>query len=58
MNHNHDELTAEQREAVKMLFDAHRELDQLRIRAAMKHLEFLDTMARFSPIEHGTERTV
>jgi hypothetical protein len=34
--------------AVWMLIDAKRDEDQLRITAAMKHLEFLDSMTRFT----------
>jgi uncharacterized protein HemY len=38
-------------EAVAMLFEAYREQDRLRIDAAMRHLEFMDSMARLQAIE-------
>jgi hypothetical protein len=48
-------LETQLREAVSMLFAAHREQDAwLRphlITAAMKHLEFLDSIARFTVYE-------
>ncbi len=42
-----EQTKTEFNDAVTMLFEAHRERDRMRIEAAMRHLEFLDTMAGF-----------
>ncbi len=42
-----EQTITEFNEAVTMLFEAYRERDRMRIEAAMRHLEFLDTMAVF-----------